>query len=284
MKRKISSELLPSRHEGCERYAWQIGVDEAGRGPLFGRVYAAAVLLSEEMSLEGIKDSKKFSSAQRLALTADRIKREALAWGVAYETEATIDRVNVLRATQRAMHGALDMLFASLRSRPRSSESEEAKGGEEGDEGEAGDLLGGKVCVLVDGDCFERYMIPGLELTPLACELIPKGDGKLAQIAAASILAKHARDAYIGALCAQYPALETYYRIGSCKGYATRAHMDAVAEYGPTIFHRLTFQRVKEFVAVAPRSAVPAELAPIMHTPPPLFPCVSSSCSTFDVT
>ena len=251
-------------------FALQIGVDEAGRGPLFGRVYAAAVLLDPEMSLVGIKDSKKFSSAARLAETAARVKRDAWAWGIGYETEDTIDRVNILKATQRAMHAALDMLFASLAERRR----------QEGKEGEKEEEIGRTVCVLVDGDHFERYMIPGEELTPLASELIPKGDAKLAQIAAASILAKHARDTYIGHLCVAYPALETYYRIGTCKGYATKAHMDAVARYGPTIFHRLSFQRVKEYVAVPPSVPPPAELASVLHTPPlPLtVPALTSVC------
>ena len=262
-------------------FALQIGVDEAGRGPLFGRVYAAAVLLDPEMSLVGIKDSKKFSSAARLAETAARVKRDAWAWGIGYETEDTIDRVNILRATQRAMHAALDMLFASLAERRRQEGKKEggAEGETEGKEEEEDVAFGRTVCVLVDGDHFDRYMIPGEELTPLASELIPKGDAKLAQIAAASILAKHARDTYIGHLCVAYPALETYYRIGTCKGYATKAHMDAVARYGPTIFHRLSFQRVKEYVAVPPSVPPPAELASVLHTPP--LPSSAAEAPTF---
>ena len=215
---KINYEEIPKKY--------QIGVDEAGRGPLLGRVYAAAVILpsnNDEFHYEWMKDSKKFHSKKKIDQVAEHIKKYALAWSVNFESEQTIDNINILQATYSAMHKCIKDIINQLKIN---------------DKDEYNNSL-----LMVDGRFFNSYtdFEDGEIITyPHVC--VEKGDGKYANIAAASILAKTHRDNYIEQLCNEYPLLNNYYNIGSNKGYAAKVHMDGIRNYGITQFHRKTFK------------------------------------------
>lgn len=183
-------------------------MDEAGRGPLAGSVFAGAVLLPSGFQDERLDDSKKMTERDRYALR-EVIEREAIAWGVGEVTAAEIDEVNILNASFRAMRRA----FAQLQERlPHGIEVER---------------------LLVDGNRFR----PGTLVIPYEC--IVKGDAKLAPIAAASVLAKTYRDDYMLRLHEEYPV----YGWDRNKGYPTKTHREAVAQYGLSPYHRVTFCR-----------------------------------------
>lgn len=193
-----------------------IGVDEAGRGPMFGRVYAAAVVLpdtlTEDPEYMHIKDSKKFSSKTKMRKIGEYIKTKAIAYGISYADEATIDRVNILQATQNAMHEAITQVLDKM-----------------GDKWNSLNTL-----LEVDGNYFRTY--PGLEHM-----CFEGGDASYKNIAAASILAKLARDDYIDELCREYPPLAELYGLNKNYGYGTKQHMDAIRQYGITKWHRRSF-------------------------------------------
>lgn len=174
------------------------GIDEAGRGPLAGAVVAAAVILDPLRPIPGLNDSKKLSEKKRDAL-AVLIRERAVAWAVASASVEEIDRLNILHATMLAMQRAV----AGLSVRPTGA--------------------------MVDGNRCPKLDIP--------CEAVVKGDGKIASIAAASILAKTVRDADMLALHAQYPM----YGFDRHMGYPTAAHFQALEEHGASPVHRRSF-------------------------------------------
>lgn len=178
----------------------EAGCDEAGRGCLAGPVFAAAVILPADFEHPLLNDSKQMSEAQREVLRIV-IERESVAWAVAAVSPAEIDRINILKASFVAMHRALDQLTQQPSH------------------------------ILVDGNRFYRY-----QNIPHTC--IIKGDGKFAAIAAASVLAKTHRDAWMLQLHAEYPVYDWY----SNKGYPTLAHREAIRQHGPCTHHRQTFQ------------------------------------------
>ena len=213
----------------------EIGVDEAGRGPLFGRVYAAAVILPKDPATEydfsQMKDSKKFHSKKKIAHVADYIKQNAVAWAVAYEDEAAIDKMNILQATQSAMHKAIKSCIEIA-------------------EKKALDGAPPTIQLLIDGNYFNSITtydkVRGkIVAMPHVC--IEGGDNKYAAIAAASILAKVSRDTYIEDLCAENPELDEKYGILSNKGYGAKKHMDGIRTHGITIWHRRSFGPCKEY-------------------------------------
>ena len=177
------------------------GIDEAGRGPLAGTVVAAAVILDPLRPIAGLNDSKKLSEKKRDAL-ALLIRERAIAWAVASASVEEIDRLNILHATMLAMQRAV----AALSVRP--------------------------TCAMVDGNRCPPIDVP--------CEAIVKGDGKIASIAAASILAKTVRDAEMMALHAQYPM----YGFDRHMGYPTAAHFRVLEEIGASPVHRRSFRPV----------------------------------------
>jgi len=201
---------VPAGMFGFEKHYWDrgyktiAGVDEAGRGPLAGPVMAAAVILTPEFDISGIDDSKKLSEKAREALY-ERITAKAKTWAVALVDAGEIDRINILQSTKKAMVKAIH----SLKAQPD--------------------------YVLVDGN--QRLKID------LRQQTIVGGDGKSASIAAASILAKVARDR----LMARYHEKWPEYDFLAHKGYATKKHMEAIKKYGPCPMHRMTFNKVKEF-------------------------------------
>lgn len=205
----------------------EIGVDEVGRGPLFGRVYAAAVIMPsvvsprEAINMSLIKDSKLFHSEKKIRQSADYIREKAVAYAVCWRDEATVDRVNILQATQEAMHEAI-------------TEARE----------KAATTFDTEFRLIVDGNYFRPF--PGV---PHEC--FEKGDGRFASIAAASILAKVARDEYIADLCAQRPDLVEKYDLLKNKGYGTARHREGIRKHGYTDGHRLSF-RLKELTPVDP--------------------------------
>ena len=215
---------------------FEIGVDEAGRGPLFGRVYSGAVILPKDDSFDHslMKDSKKFHSRKKITEVAEYIKANSLAWGVGYSTEQTIDEINILQATQRAMHKAIDIAIQQLVKK---------QGGGGGD----GNDNGSELYLLVDGNYFIPYKDPRTKSEYVSYTTVEGGDNAYSCIAAASILAKVARDDYIDQLCAENPELEEHYGIASNKGYGAKRHLDGIKEHGITIWHRRSFGICKNY-------------------------------------
>jgi ribonuclease HII len=182
------------------------GVDEAGRGPLAGPVLAAAVILDPAAPIEGLADSKRLTPGRREAL-ARTIRQRALAWCVAEAGVEEIDRLNILRASLLAMRRAV-----------------------------AG-LAPGPQRVRVDGNALpEGLGVPA--------EAVVGGDGRVPEIAAASILAKVARDARLAALDREFPG----YGFARHKGYPTREHLAALERLGPSPAHRKRFAPVRRLL------------------------------------
>ncbi len=179
------------------------GIDEAGRGPLAGPVVAAAVILDPARPIDGLNDSKKLSEKKRVAL-AEEIREKAVAWCVAEANIEEIDRLNILWATMLAMQRAV----AGLAVRPTAA--------------------------LVDGNRCPKLDMP--------VEAVVKGDGKIASIAAASILAKTVRDAGMLELHALYPQ----YGFDRHMGYPTAAHFAALQAHGASPVHRKSFGPVAQ--------------------------------------
>ena len=183
-----------------KKYPVVCGVDEAGRGPLAGPVYAAAVILPPDLFIPQLNDSKKLSEKKREELF-DIITEKAIAYSIASVDEKRIDEINILNATFEAMNSAVNSLSVT------------------------------PDYVLIDGNRIQNMTIPH--------ETVVKGDAKSASIAAASILAKVARDRYITEISEKYPQ----YGFEKHKGYGTAAHNEAILKYGPCEIHRRTFLR-----------------------------------------
>jgi len=181
------------------------GVDEAGRGPLAGPVYAAAVVLGDGVRIDRLADSKVLTAPVRETLRQE-VQARALAWSVATASVSEIDALNILQATLLAMRRAVEQL---------AYEPEE---------------------VLVDGLHAPTLRYP--------TRTVVRGDASVAEISAASILAKTARDSYMLDLDARYPE----YGFAQNKGYSTRAHLQALRRFGATPEHRRSFAPVREVV------------------------------------
>jgi ribonuclease HII len=192
-------ESLPSLLNHFQDQLMEAGCDEAGRGCYAGPVFAAAVILPANFYHPLLNDSKKLSEKQRQELEPI-IKKSAIAWAIASQTAAEIDASNILKASIKCMHLALDQ----LKKRPQ--------------------------FIAVDGNRFYPYK-------KIPHQTIVKGDGKYAHIAAASILAKTARDAYMENAHLQYPN----YDWDSNKGYGTAKHRAAIEKYGLCFEHRKSF-------------------------------------------
>ena len=183
------------------------GVDEVGRGPLVGAVVTSAVILDPNQPIEGLADSKKLSEKRRIAL-AEEIKAKALSWSLGRAEPEEIDRLNILHATMLAMQRAVEGLAIT------------------------------PDFVLVDGN-----RIPQL---PMPAQAVVKGDSLVAEISAASILAKVARDLEMEELDKQYPA----YGFAQHKGYPTKLHFEKLSELGATPFHRKSFAPVAKILGL----------------------------------
>ena len=181
------------------------GVDEAGRGPLAGPVVAAAVILDPARPIAGLADSKKLSAARRERLAVE-IREKALAWSIAEASVAEIDHINILQATLLAMQRAV----AGLSVLP--------------------------AVALIDGNRCPVLAMPA--------RAIIGGDATVAEISAASILAKTSRDAGMLALHALYPQ----YDFARHKGYGTAVHLAALRAHGPSPVHRRSFAPVRDLL------------------------------------
>ena len=195
---KVYTELFEFDSAIRTQYPVFCGVDEAGRGPLAGDVYAAAVILPEGLEIAGLNDSKKLTEKRREEL-APIIKEQAAAWCIASATVAEIEELNILQAALLAMQRAV----AGLNIQPE--------------------------FVITDGN-----QAPDL---PMPVQTVIGGDAKSASIAAASVLAKTARDAALRELDALYPQ----YGFAAHKGYGTKAHYEAIDQYGICPAHRPSF-------------------------------------------
>ena len=216
----------------------EIGLDEAGRGPLFGRVFVGGVVLpfpeeGEEGAVDGfhyewMKDSKKFYSHRKRTEVAAYIREHAVAYHVAYVEAEEIDQINILQAVYKGMHECVRVISDKLAE----------KGHQELWKEESGMFL------LVDGNRFEpitqwnsgteRYDAPDFVT-------VEGGDNAYCSIAAASILAKTAHDEYIFEMCRDYPELEARYGLLKGMGYATKPHLEGIRKHGVSQWHRRTF-------------------------------------------
>jgi len=204
----------------------EIGVDEAGRGPLFGRLYVAATILpkTDEFRHEWMKDSKRFSSQKKIREVSEYIKSNAIAWTVKYAEADLIDDINIRQAVIRTMRECCRDLVE------RTNNMNATR-------------------ILVDGNDFPPFTFynPATEtLEEIESHTIEGGDNLYTCIAAASILAKVARDDYIADLCAEHPDLNEKYAIAKNKGYGTADHMRGIREHGITEWHRKSYGPCKQ--------------------------------------
>ncbi len=219
-----SDLLLHERHYWGRGLSAIAGVDEAGRGPLAGPVVAAAVVFPEKVAVDvlcgtlaQLTDSKQLTASQREAFFAALYADTRLAIGVGISSVEEIDRINILRATHCAMRRAIE----ALPNRPDH--------------------------ILVDG-----LPVPGL---PVGSTALVGGDALSLSIAAASVVAKVARDRMMIALDQRYPN----YGFARHKGYGTALHTQALLEYGPTPEHRRSFRPVREADAIRANGKGPSQ-------------------------
>ena len=231
---RVKSEPL-KKYFKEDTNVYEIGVDEAGRGPLFGRVYTAGVILPKDDSFDHykVKDSKKFNSKSKINEVAEYIKSNAVAWYVSYEDEKTIDDINILQATQKSMHTSILNVRKQLTQQMKELDNNDYK-----------------LHLLIDGNYFNPITLLNkknqkLETIPYIC--IEGGDNKYTSIAAASVLAKVARDTYIEELFVNNPELVDKYCIDSNKGYGAKKNIDGIKEHGITIWHRRSFGICKNY-------------------------------------
>lgn len=183
------------------------GVDEVGRGPLVGAVVTAAVILDPNNPIKGLMDSKKLSEKKRLAL-AEEIKTKALSWSLGRAEPAEIDELNILHATMLAMQRAVNGLHIQ------------------------------PDFILVDCNRPPQFLVP--------TQAVVKGDSLVAEISAASIIAKVARDSEMNELDKQFPQ----YGFAKHKGYPTKLHFEKLIEFGATPYHRKSFAPVKKVLGL----------------------------------
>jgi len=227
----------------------EIGIDEAGRGPLFGRIYTAAVILPKDEIFEydKMKDSKKFSSDKKILEVAEHIKKHAFAWSVTYNDETVVDKINIRQAVLSSMHSSIKNVIDAT-----SSNSDVVNNNNDNSSNNSNNNNNTKnkneYFLLVDGNDFKPYMrFHNDEFTPVKHVCIEGGDNKYCAIAAASILAKTERDKYIEELCEEHPELKDKYSIHKNKGYGTKLHLDGIKEYGISKWHRKSYGICKDY-------------------------------------
>jgi len=212
----------------------EIGVDEAGRGPMFGRVYTAAVILpniDSDFNFYLMKDSKKFHSEKKLEEVAKYIMQNAVAFEVQYAESDDIDNSNILKVTIQTMTKCILNII-------NKSNNENINN----------DLF--DYHLLIDGNYFRpiMYINKKGESQIINYNCIEGGDNLYCNIAAASILAKYSRDKYILELCEEYPELDEKYGLKKNKGYGTVKHMEGIKTHGITQWHRKSFGICREYL------------------------------------
>jgi ribonuclease HII len=229
-KEPIKRKLLKERFsESANTVIVEIGTDESGRGPMFGRVYAAAVVLPNDGSFDVgmVKDSKLYKKCEKIEEAERYIKENARTWSVVFENEQAIDEMNILQASQQCMRRAILDCVNALTHIEKTT-----------------------IVLLVDGNYFKSmsyFDTTTHTFRAMEHHCIVGGDNIYASIAAASILAKTARDRYIKELCAEHPILCEHYNIDANKGYGSPSHMEGIKKYGITQWHRKTFGLCKQF-------------------------------------
>ena len=222
--------------------AIEVGIDEAGRGPLVGRVYASAVIWNPDSNdVSGlIRDSKKLSKNQILK-AKNFIESEAIAYAVAFSERSEIDKIGILNATINTMFKCLRALQGKI-------------------------IADIEICKIPYGKSFDRILVDGNQFNEFSISstdsdemptfiehyLIEKGDSKYLSIASASILAKYYRDNYIEKLVELYPYLQERYRLANNKGYGTRDHINGLKKWGRSPFHRVTFNLKSQVIKEPP--------------------------------
>ena len=191
----------------------EVGVDEAGRGPVIGRVYAGAVIWGDLGECELITDSKKLSKKKR-KLALEWIKENVTNWAVGYATEKEIDQYNILEATKIAMKRAI----SNLSVKPTN--------------------------VVIDGVRWEK-LTEEIKI-PVSSEV--KGDSKFYSIAAASIIAKEYHDEHIREICQEDNTLNDKYDLLKNMGYGTKNHINGIVENGISVYHRTSFKPCSEYI------------------------------------
>jgi ribonuclease HII len=229
-RKREPAKLLDLVYNDINRY--EICLDEVGRGCLFGPAYIAAVVLPKDGSfdLTDIKDSKKFSSKKKIKERSDYIKQHAIVYDIQFVESQVIDEINILQAVMRGMHNCIRNCLDKLKTVNN------------------GDNFYDETMAVIDGNYFNPYQWyePTTEsFKELSFVTVEQGDSKYAGIAAASILAKVARDEYICELCEQYPYLNEQYGLEKNVGYGTKQHMAGIKQYGITGWHRKSYSPCK---------------------------------------
>jgi len=190
----------------------EIGIDEAGRGPLIGRVYAGAVIWGKDTPENLIINDSKKLSAKKRGLALEWIKSNVKAWGVGFAEPEEIDKINILEATKLAMDRAVQNLITNF------------------------NLQNQNISLIIDGSGWEK------KFKDYSVKSFVKGDAKYLSIAAASIIAKEFHDDYIKNLCSINPELNEKYCLLSNMGYGTKKHLLGLENYGNSVFHRKSFK------------------------------------------
>jgi len=221
----IAGELQRFYDKNTQKY--ELCIDEVGRGCLFGRVYVACVILPKDPNLfsgKDIKDSKRFSSKKKMRDVSNYIKSNSV-YHISFVDETVIDEINILQAVMKGMHDCIKQIT-------------------ENNSFSTNDCM-----AIIDGNYFTPHISYDTEtetLVELPHVTIEQGDAKFMGIAAASILAKVARDDYVLELCKQHPELSEKYGIHKNMGYGTKQHLDGIREHGITQWHRKTFGICKQ--------------------------------------
>lgn len=190
----------------------EIGIDEAGRGPLIGRVYAGAVIWGKDIEVNPIINDSKKLSAKKRGIALEWIKLNVKAWGVGWAEPEEIDKINILEATKLAMDRAIQNLITNF------------------------NLDHSSITLIIDGTGWEK------KFTNYKTKSIIKGDAKYLSIAAASIIAKEYHDDYIKNLCLSNSDLNEKYDLLNNMGYGTKKHLSGLEKHGNSEYHRKSFK------------------------------------------
>ena len=194
----------------------EIGVDECARGPMFGRLYTAGVVLPKIFDHAKMKDSKKIKSQKKMEELANYIKENAVAWSVDYIEPQEIDEINIRQAVLKSMRTSIKNVIEKMDN--------------------------SDVFLVIDGNDFIPMFYDNKILNHICVE---KGDNTYSFIAAASILAKYEHDKYINELCEEYPDLDAKYGLKTNVGYGTKKHLEGIAAHGITQWHRKSYGSCK---------------------------------------
>lgn len=231
---------------------YEIGIDEAGRGPLFGPLYVAAVICPKDIPTETIppkrlskhntaitwnhiKDSKKIKNRNHMKLCVDFIKENAVAYAIRRVDQPRIDEINIRQAVFEGMHACIAEILLDPPVHAVAADT-------------CGPPSTENVFLLVDGNDFKPFPIYNPQenrMYTLPYTTIEGGDGQYLSIAAASILAKYTRDEYILNLCQERPELSEKYGIDKNMGYGTKTHLSGIRQWGITQGHRLSYKPCK---------------------------------------